>query len=109
MEDERLFFRDFGRAENARLCRFFWVYEAHLEQWRKNSQLLLIDNTYQVNCFSIPLLEITGVSALNTNFSCGFGLASREDPEFLYLASLTTKDGNRQSRNFFTKCRVNRF
>ena len=78
-EDKRIFYYDVDRDEYGRLCRFFWVYEDHLVQWKKNAEVLLMDNTYKVNRFNLPLFEITGVTALNTNFNCGYCLAARED------------------------------
>lgn len=40
-----------------------------------------MDNTYKVNRFNLPLMQVTGISALHTNFSVAFGLAAREDIE----------------------------
>ncbi|KAG6295149.1 hypothetical protein E4U45_006145 [Claviceps purpurea] len=40
-----------------------------------------MDNTYKVNRFNMPLMQVIGVSAMATNFSVAFGLAAREDTD----------------------------
>ena len=62
----------------------------NIEDWKRNAELLSMDNTYKVNRFNMPLLQITGITPLHTNFSAGFGLATKEDTEtFTWL--LTAK------------------
>ncbi|XP_044717907.1 MULE transposase domain-containing protein [Hirsutella rhossiliensis] len=38
-----------------------------------------MDNTYKVNRFNMPLLQIIGTTGLHKSFSIGFGLAAKED------------------------------
>ena len=90
-QDPHIFYWNIDRAANNTLCRFFWIYHAHLDQWRKNSQVLVMDNAYKVNRFNLPLLEVTSVTALNTNFSCGFGFAAKENAEFFQLLLTSMK------------------
>ncbi|KAM4067884.1 MULE transposase [Hirsutella rhossiliensis] len=38
-----------------------------------------MDNTYKVNRFNMPLLQIIGTTGLHKSFSVGFGLTAKED------------------------------
>ncbi|KAM4059784.1 MULE transposase [Hirsutella rhossiliensis] len=59
--------------------RFFWTYDDCIADWKRNPELLIMDNTYKVNRFNMPLLQIIGTTGLHKSFSVGFGLTAKED------------------------------
>lgn len=61
-----------------RVTRLFWTFKWCLHMWQRNPEVLLFDNTYKVNRFNMPLLNITGITSLHTNFHVAFSLASGE-------------------------------
>lgn len=69
------------RTDLGKISRLFWTYKDCIDDWKRNPELLMMDNTYKVNRFGLPLLQVTGVTALHTNYSVAFGLASNEDIE----------------------------
>ncbi|KAG5807751.1 hypothetical protein H9Q74_001052 [Fusarium xylarioides] len=85
-EDNEIAFYKVDRAPNRKIWRIFWIYKKSLANWKRNPELLVMDNTYKVNRFNMPLLQITGLTALHTNFSVAFGVAAKEDEEaFMWL------------------------
>ncbi|CCE30677.1 uncharacterized protein CPUR_04526 [Claviceps purpurea 20.1] len=59
-----------------------------------------MDNTYKVNRFKMPLMQVIGVSAVATNFSVAFGLAAREDTDayMWFLQQLRSSQESAQIR-----------
>lgn len=81
-DDPRIFYNASRRnANTGKLDAFFWVYYHNIEDWYRSNQVIMIDMTYKVNRFNLPLLQITGTTCLNTTFSIGFGLSAREDED----------------------------
>ena len=67
--------------KNERIHRIFWIYKKSLEMWSHHAEFLSFDNTYKVNRFNMPLLQISGITALHSNFSVAFALSSQEDED----------------------------
>ncbi|KAG5747772.1 hypothetical protein H9Q70_009557 [Fusarium xylarioides] len=79
--DDDIAFHSIDRAPNQKIWRIFWIYKKSIDKWKRNLDLLVMDNTYKVNRFNMPLLQITRITALHTNFSVAFGVAAKEDEE----------------------------
>lgn len=85
-EDERIFYKAIDCSPSGKIWRVFWIYKDLVQDWKQNQELLQIDNTYKVNRFNLPLLQVTGVISLHTTFSAAFALAAKEDtPAFLWI------------------------
>ena len=78
---EDVVFHGVDRDKNGRIISVFWTYATCLDQWKRNPELLSFDNTYKVNRFNMPLLQITGITTLHTVFNAAFCLVSSEDEE----------------------------
>ena len=76
-----VFLRVEQHPQTQRIHRIFWAYKDSIELFKKNPELLSFDNTYKVNRFDMPLMQIGGITGLHTNFSIGFALTSREDED----------------------------
>ena len=76
-----VFLRMEHHPETERIHRIFWAYKDSIELFKKNPEVLSFDNTYKVNRFNMPLMQIGGITGLHTNFSIGFALTSREDED----------------------------
>jgi hypothetical protein len=63
---------------DGRIERVFWTYNWCIEQWKQNPELMIIDCTYKVNKFDMPLLQIVGVTCMHTTFNLGYCLVSGE-------------------------------
>ena len=61
-----------------RLRSMFFCRKSQQEMLRLNYEALIIDATYTTNRYKLPLLVITGVTALNTSFYAGFAFMSAE-------------------------------
>lgn len=87
--DDDIAYHAFERSlETGKIWRVFWVYKQSIEDWKRHPYLLMMDCTYKVNRFNMPLLQITGTTAFHSNFSVGFGLVSHEaTAAFTWLAT----------------------
>lgn len=73
------------RSEDGRIDAVFFSFEWTLQQWQENQEVLSFDSTYRVNRFNMPLLQVTGVTALNTTFTIVVCLISGEkEDDFLW-------------------------
>jgi hypothetical protein len=71
-----------------RLTRLLFFHKTSLELWRKNPDIILMDNTYKTNRFGLPLLNIVGVTSNNESFFIGNCFMRNENREgFLFILS----------------------
>lgn len=49
--------------------------------WRKNPEVMIIDNTYKTNRFKLPFLNVCRISNIGVTFNLAFGLINKEDEE----------------------------
>ena len=70
-----------NHPQTQRIHRIFWAYKDSIQLWK---ELLSFDNTYKVNRFNIPLLQIGGITGLHTNFSVAFALPNGEDEDSFF-------------------------
>ena len=66
------------RGNDGKIDAVFFSFHCSLELWKRNPEVLSFDNTYRVNRFNMPLLQVTGTTALHTTFTVGFCLVSSE-------------------------------
>ena len=78
--------------QTMRISRVFWAFKDSIDLWRKNPEYLSFDNTYKVNRFNMPLLQIGGVTGLNTNYSVAYVLTSGEAEDTFFWALSRLKD-----------------
>ncbi|KAK5996124.1 PKS-NRPS hybrid synthetase cheA-like protein [Cladobotryum mycophilum] len=78
-DSDRVFYYAADKGPDDKLLRIFWIYHHNIEDWRRSPEVLLFDNTYKINHLKMPLLQVTGTTALQTSFSAGFGLVAKED------------------------------
>ena len=88
----KAFLRTQYHPETERIHRIFWAYEDCVQLFKENPELLSFDNTYKVNRFNMPLLQIGGLTGLHTNFSVAFALTSMEDEDSFSWALLQLKE-----------------
>lgn len=66
---------------SGRIVRVFWSFKWCIDLWKDNPELMIMDNTYKVNRFNLPLFDIVGTTALHTTFYLAFGLSSGESED----------------------------
>jgi len=65
-------FWQYEKDELDRITKLFFSRSSCRDMLTRNSEVLIMDCTYKTNCYKMPLLVITGVTALNTSFFVGF-------------------------------------
>lgn len=72
--------------ESHRVTKLFFSRASSQTILKINSEVLLMDCTYKVNRYKMPLLVINGVTALNTTFYVGFAfLASERTADYVWV------------------------
>jgi MULE transposase domain len=61
------------------VTHLFFIHPRSLEMLREYPDLLLLDCTYKTNKFKMPLLNIVGVTSLNTTFHAAFCFIRKEE------------------------------
>ncbi|KAJ9560030.1 hypothetical protein OSB04_005190 [Centaurea solstitialis] len=70
------------------LENLFFAHPKSLELWHAFPHVVLIDATYQTNRYSLPILEIVGVTPTNKTFCIAFVLMHKEDePSYTWALS----------------------
>ena len=64
-----------------RLEHMFFARKSSQELLKINHEVLILDATYKTNRYRLPLLIVTGVTALNTSFYAAFAFMSSETTE----------------------------
>ena len=59
----------------------FFTRKSSQDLLKINYEVLILDATYKTNRYKLPLLIITGVTALNTSFYVEFAFMSGENTE----------------------------
>ncbi len=65
-------FWQYEKDELDRITKLFFSRSSCRDMLKRNSEVLIMDCTYKTNRYKMPLLVITGVTALNTSFFVGF-------------------------------------
>ncbi|OWT43046.1 transposase [Pochonia chlamydosporia 170] len=91
---------EWDRDEPDRLVGLVWTFPYCLRMWKRFSEVISFDNTYNTNRFKLPLFQVTGQTCLGTVFNAAFGLIDNERLEgFQFLAkgvrALLSRDGIR--------------
>ncbi|XP_019189960.1 PREDICTED: uncharacterized protein LOC109184415 [Ipomoea nil] len=70
-----------SRTNNAtdELEDLFFVHPKSMEKWRAFPHVLLIDATYKTNRYSMPLVEMVGVTSTNMTFCIAFAFMHKEN------------------------------
>ncbi|XP_019178337.1 PREDICTED: uncharacterized protein LOC109173552 [Ipomoea nil] len=70
----------FRMMDNAdELEDLFFVHPKSMEKWRAFPHVLLIDATYKTNRYSMPLVEMVGVTSTNMTFCIAFAFMHKEN------------------------------
>ena len=78
---------EWAGGEPSRLVGFVWTFPYCLQMWKRFSEVISFDNTYNTNRFKLPLFQVTGQTCLGTVFNAAFGLIDNERLEgFRFLA-----------------------
>lgn len=73
--------------EPDRLVGLVWTLPYCIRMWRRFSEVISFDNTYNTNRFKLPLFQVTGQTCLGSVFNAAFGLIDNERLEgFRFLA-----------------------
>ena len=75
---EDWFMRQEANVATQRLEYLFFVWKSSQLILELNCEVLILDATYKTNKYKLPLLVITGVTALNTSFYLGFAFMKAE-------------------------------
>lgn len=80
--------RSGDRDEPDRLVGLVLTFPYCLRMWKRFSEVISFDNTYNTNRFKLPLFQVTGHTCLGTVFNAAFGLIDNERLEgFQFLAN----------------------
>ncbi|OAQ57846.1 transposase [Pochonia chlamydosporia 170] len=78
---------EWASDEPSRLVGLVWTFLYCLQMWKRFSEVISFDNTYNTNRFKLPLFQVTGQTCLGTVFNAAFGLIDNERLEgFQFLA-----------------------
>lgn len=78
---------EWASDEPSRLVGLVWTFPYCLRMWKRFSEVISFDNTYNTNRFKLPLFQVTGQTCLGTVFNAAFGLIDNERLEcFQFLA-----------------------
>lgn len=83
----------------------FWTFPWCMEMWKNHPAVLVVDNTFKVNRFNMPLLNTTGVTSTHANLDVAFGREDEEDRFFLAYESPkgpTDRPQDLEPRRFFS-------
>ncbi|CAG8503738.1 2675_t:CDS:1 [Acaulospora morrowiae] len=78
---EESFEYDFQYSENGHLTHLFFAHPISIVLTKTYSSVLLMDCTYKINKFRMPLLHIIGMTSFNTTFSSCFAFLKSEQEE----------------------------
>lgn len=67
-----------NNSPNGKIDRVLWTYPFCVDLWKSNPEVWTLDCTYKVNVFDMPLLQVRGVTSLNTTFNMAYCLVSDE-------------------------------
>lgn len=67
-----------GGRNDGPLESMFWTYRWCLNMYKRNPEVLSIDNTYKTNKYNMALTQFTGVNNLHTTFCIAWGILSNE-------------------------------
>lgn len=68
------------KDDRDRITHLFFVRESSQELLKSNYKVLVMDCTYKTNRYQMPLLIVSGQTALHTNFYVAFCFMSQETP-----------------------------
>ena len=71
-------FWQYEKDELDKITKLFFSRASCRDMLERNSEVLIMDCTYKTNRYKMPLLVITGVTALNTSFFVGFCFMAAE-------------------------------
>lgn len=73
------------KNENNQITHLFFTKRSSQEILKTNHEVLIMDTTYKTNRFKMPLLIISGSSALHTNFYVAFCfIAQEKTPDYTF-------------------------
>jgi MULE transposase domain len=78
MDDEGTWTTNY-KAEDDVVSAVFCIHKTSLALLRAHSYILVMDCTYKTNKYKMPLLDIVGITSLNTSFYVGFCFVAKED------------------------------
>jgi hypothetical protein len=64
-----------------RFYKLFFSYIKSQEILKQNPDVLIINGTYKTNEYKIPLIDIIGITNINTNFFIAFAFVQNKDKE----------------------------
>ncbi|KZZ91930.1 Transcription factor AFT [Ascosphaera apis ARSEF 7405] len=71
-----------ARYENedgtGRLLTLVWTNTWAVQQWKKNFEVIIMDNTYKTNRFNRPLMQVAGVMSGHESFNIGWAVMVEE-------------------------------
>ena len=73
--------KHYVRQLDGHVSGLVWTYPWCEEMWKRNPEVLSMDNTYKTNRFKMPFLNVTGITSTDSTFNMAFGLLNREDEE----------------------------
>ena len=76
--DELKFYKDYETGEDNRIQRLYFTDPKSIELLKENSDILVLDCTYQTNEYNIPLLNIIGASSIGKTTQVGLCFLSGE-------------------------------
>ena len=68
----------FAEDDPDRVLGLFWTFQECQEKWRRFPEALSLDNTYKTNRYKLPLMQVTGLTNINSVFNVAWGLIDNE-------------------------------
>ncbi|CAG8727417.1 11075_t:CDS:1, partial [Racocetra persica] len=104
----KIAYNDERDQDGAFIQAIFWAYYSTISMFSVAKDVLLIDATYKINQFSMPLIVICAIDQFGSTYPLAFALVYSETYEFYYWVmrqlsqTLTKLIGDAQVSTFIT-------
>ena len=69
---------DFQTDAQNRVEYVLWTYQWSIETWKNHNEVISLDDTYKTNRFNLSLMQITGITGMNSTFNVAWALIKDE-------------------------------
>jgi len=69
------------QSESTTIEDIFWAHPTSVKLFNNFPMVLVIDSTYKINMYKMPMFEVVGVTSTDLTYSVGFGFVTHEKEE----------------------------
>jgi len=80
------------QSESTTIEDIFWAHPTSVKLFNNFPTILVMDSTYKINMYKMPMFEVVGVTSTNLTYSVGFGFVTHEKEEnFVWALKMLRK------------------